>query len=252
MNAIAKDLTGFDFTWSSCALEHLGSIDAGIRFLLNQAACLKPGGWAVHTTEYNIFSNAKTWVSGGTVLFRRKDLDVLQGAAAQAGLELEAIDYSLGNLANDWFIDFWPYKSEPHLKLLVDGDLVTTSIILILRRVGASVVGSAAPTIDTTHGMIAPAVDRIPTQSSEPSGANPADELARIRAERDIWRSRYERVIGEEHERNIRDDRARLEETCKEWRTLYERLAAAPIVKQLLWVRRCLLRKKDPVAHISE
>ena len=34
MNAIPEDLTGFDFLWSSCALEHLGSIDAGARFVV--------------------------------------------------------------------------------------------------------------------------------------------------------------------------------------------------------------------------
>ncbi|HEV3163380.1 MAG TPA: hypothetical protein VGZ22_05025, partial [Isosphaeraceae bacterium] len=36
MNAIPSDLTGFDFTWSSCAFEHLGSIEHGLKFIENQ------------------------------------------------------------------------------------------------------------------------------------------------------------------------------------------------------------------------
>ena len=56
MNAIPSDLVGFDFLWSSCALEHLGSIEAGIDFVLNSTTCLQPGGMAVHTTEYNLSS----------------------------------------------------------------------------------------------------------------------------------------------------------------------------------------------------
>src|SRR5262249_38291312 len=39
MNAIPADLRGFDFTWSSCSFEHLGSIDRGMRFILKQMDC---------------------------------------------------------------------------------------------------------------------------------------------------------------------------------------------------------------------
>ena len=52
MTAIPDDLRGFDFTWSSCALEHLGSLGAGAEFVVRQMDCLRPGGTAVHTTEY--------------------------------------------------------------------------------------------------------------------------------------------------------------------------------------------------------
>lgn len=45
MNVIDPDLTGFDFTWSSCSLEHLGSIARGLDFIRNSVECLKFGGW---------------------------------------------------------------------------------------------------------------------------------------------------------------------------------------------------------------
>ncbi len=44
MNRIPNDLTGFDFCWSSCAFEHLGSIHHGQEFIVNMLNTLKPGG----------------------------------------------------------------------------------------------------------------------------------------------------------------------------------------------------------------
>ena len=39
MNALPRNLRNFDFTWSSCALEHLGSLQAGADFVLAQMRC---------------------------------------------------------------------------------------------------------------------------------------------------------------------------------------------------------------------
>ncbi len=69
--------TGFDFAWSSCAMEHLGSLQAGADFLERQLRCVKPGGLTVHTTEFNVSSNDETLVDGHTVLYRRRDLEDL-------------------------------------------------------------------------------------------------------------------------------------------------------------------------------
>lgn len=60
MNNIPARLNNsFDFCWSSCALEHLGNIENGIKFVINSLKCLKSGGVAVHTTEYNVFQTKK-------------------------------------------------------------------------------------------------------------------------------------------------------------------------------------------------
>ena len=77
MNALPADLTGFDFAWSSCALEHLGTLAAGMDFVVAQMACLRPGGVAVHTTEYLVSSNDATVEAGGTVFYRRRDIQAL-------------------------------------------------------------------------------------------------------------------------------------------------------------------------------
>lgn len=66
MRAIPADLTGFDFCWSACAFEHLGTLTAGLEFVERSLAALRPGGTAVHTTEWNVSSNRHTVESGGT------------------------------------------------------------------------------------------------------------------------------------------------------------------------------------------
>jgi hypothetical protein len=71
MKAIPADLTGsFDFCWSSCALEHLGSLANGLRFVAESLKTLKPGGTAVHTTEFNL-GNAVAIDNGQTVLYQK-------------------------------------------------------------------------------------------------------------------------------------------------------------------------------------
>jgi hypothetical protein len=65
----------YDFLWSSCALEHLGSLDAGLDFVVNAMDLLKPGGTAIHTTEFNLSSDDETLTSGPCVIYRRRDID---------------------------------------------------------------------------------------------------------------------------------------------------------------------------------
>ena len=60
MNDVSDGLADFDFCWSACALEHLGSLEQGLQFVERSLDCLKQGGWAVHTTEYNISSDSTT------------------------------------------------------------------------------------------------------------------------------------------------------------------------------------------------
>ena len=55
MNDIPECLNGLhDFCWSVSAIQHLGSLEHGVRFVERAMALLKPDGIAVHTTEYNL------------------------------------------------------------------------------------------------------------------------------------------------------------------------------------------------------
>ena len=133
MNDIPRDLKGFDFNWSSCSFEHLGSIKKGLAFLKNQLKTLKPGGWAVHTTEFNISSNDQTLDNCDTVVFRRRDLDKLANELRSSGHFVEELDYSLGGLPEDFNVDVHPHNEKVHLKLQLN-EYVVTSIGLIIQK----------------------------------------------------------------------------------------------------------------------
>lgn len=135
MNAIGGDLTGFDFCWSACAFEHLGSIDLGLDFVENSLATLKPGGWAIHTTELNLSSDTQTVDHETTVLFRRRDFEALARRLREKGHRVAPFDFSVGDRPMERFIDVPPYRSEPHLVLALKG-YATTSFGLIVQKAG--------------------------------------------------------------------------------------------------------------------
>jgi SAM-dependent methyltransferase len=140
MNAIPDDLRGFDFVWSSCSLEHLGSLAAGEAFVHRAMECLRPGGVAVHTTEYNAASNRFTVERGPSVIFRRRDVERIGERLVAAGHEI-TLDFTEGACAMDYVVDVPPYRLEPHLKLLLEG-FVSTSIGLIVRKAPAAALAS--------------------------------------------------------------------------------------------------------------
>lgn len=133
MNSIPAELTGqFDFCWSACALEHLGSIKNGLRFIERSVECLVPGGVAVHTTEFNCYSDRDTLDHAGTVLFRKRDFLNLANRLAAKGAQLR-LSFDLGDLPLDKHVDVAPYSPDDHLKLQLDR-WVTTSFGLIIHK----------------------------------------------------------------------------------------------------------------------
>lgn len=132
MTRIPQDLTGFDFCWSSCALEHLGTLEAGLAFIEASLGCVKPGGVAVHTTEFNVSSNQKTVTRGPTVLYRQRDLVVLAKNLRRQGHRIR-FNFNRGRGKADHFVDTPPYGKGPHLKLQV-GDYVITSIGIMIQK----------------------------------------------------------------------------------------------------------------------
>lgn len=131
MNQLPNDLGQFDFTWSSCAFEHLGSLEAGLSFLERQMRHVRPGGVAVHTTEYNLSSDEDTVSEGGTVLYRRRDLTELARRLRRAGYRI-TLDLTEGATPEDRHIDVPPF-SETHLRTML-GQYVTTSVALVIEK----------------------------------------------------------------------------------------------------------------------
>ena len=143
MNAIPADLYGrFDFCWSMCSFEHLGSVERGLEFVRNSVKCLKPGGVAAHTTEFNFEPGVETIDNWPTVLFQRRHIEELARRLRSDGHELVPVNFDSGTGLLDRFIDVPPYPHQPypllsypgvpHLRLSVDG-FPSTSIGLIVR-----------------------------------------------------------------------------------------------------------------------
>lgn len=133
MNHIPANLGDFDFCWSACALEHLGSIEKGLAFIENSVNCLKPGGWAIHTTEFNLSSDDQTVDHLETVLFRKRDLLRLAARLRAQGHYVADFDFDPGSLPIDDYIDLPPYREHPHLKVALMG-YSATSIGIIVQR----------------------------------------------------------------------------------------------------------------------
>lgn len=143
MNKIPFDLDGqFDFCWSMCSFEHVGSIELGLQFVANSVKCLKPGGFAVHTTEYTFEPGDETVDNWPTVLFQERHIAELGNRLRKDGHELVAVNFNPGDRVLDSFIDCSPYPHQhklpfvyaaaPHLRLTLEG-FPCTSIGLIIR-----------------------------------------------------------------------------------------------------------------------
>ena len=147
MNAIPDDLRGYDFCWSICALEHLGSIEKGLAFIKNSLKTLRPGGLAIHTTEFNINSQGPTIDNWPTVLFQRQHFERLAQELGSHGHYVAPLDFDVGQKPLDRFIDMPPWTDQLplemsacigdplHLKLSVDGFICTCFGVVIRKAV---------------------------------------------------------------------------------------------------------------------
>ncbi len=151
MNDIPRFREKFDFCWSICALEHLGSIEKGLTFIENSLDALKPGGLAIHTTEFNYLEGHGTVDNWPTVLFQRKHFEALRDRLARRGHTLLGPDFDVGSGPIDRFIDVPPYSigqgwlnketwgsvnQGAHLKLSVGGYPCTCYGLLVRKAAG--------------------------------------------------------------------------------------------------------------------
>jgi SAM-dependent methyltransferase len=124
----------FDFVWSCCAFEHLGSLERGMRFVRRSAQLLRPGGIAVHTTEFNVTSDGKTVSRGPGVIYRRRDVEELDRQLRCDGRCLARMDFWPGDHEYDRLYDKPPYYSHgtQHVKLEIDGFVCTSMLITVV------------------------------------------------------------------------------------------------------------------------
>lgn len=147
MTAIPAHLVDYDFNWSICAFEHLGSIERGLDFVEACLETLRPGGVSVHTTEFNFMSDADTIDHGPSVYFQRKHFEALKQRLEARGHRLAPLNFDVGNKPLDRFIDLPPYEHDwseqlprgwggdaRHLKVTFDGIVCTCFGLVITKK----------------------------------------------------------------------------------------------------------------------
>ena len=134
MNDIPATLVDFDFNWSSCCFEHLGSLEMGMQFVINAVEkTLRVGGVAVHTTEFNLSSNEATVETGVTAIYRQRDMLELVQRLKDRGHIVKPFVVAPNSHFWDFHVDVPPYIQQPHLKLLL-GQYVATSVGIVVQR----------------------------------------------------------------------------------------------------------------------
>ncbi len=137
MNAIPEDLLQgqFDLTWSCGSFEHIGSVEQCLTFFCTQMRALRPGGLAVHTTEFNPDSTRPTMDRKHLCLFREQELRDLEARLLAQGDRLWPLDLTEGGEVADRHVAK-DAADMPHLSLALGGGYTTTSILLVAQRVG--------------------------------------------------------------------------------------------------------------------
>ena len=135
MNELPPDLGRFDFMWSSCVIEHLGSPARGLEFVRKSAALLKPGGVSVHTTELELVPRESTMDYGHCAVYRPDDLLELERQLRGDGFDIDFNLHVPMDAPEDRFISpVDPHVPDPsHLKLVI-GDSISTSFGIVVRR----------------------------------------------------------------------------------------------------------------------
>jgi SAM-dependent methyltransferase len=139
MNAVPDDIGTFDVVWSSCVIEHLGSPERGMQFILDSCRLLRPGGIAVHTTELELTPQDRTMDYGHCAVYRVSDLRELARRLPDVGCQASfTYTVSMDRPEDRWVsLIHTDHRADlpdgPHLKLVI-GDSVSTSFGIAARR----------------------------------------------------------------------------------------------------------------------
>ncbi|CAB9526788.1 Inherit from proNOG: Methyltransferase domain [Seminavis robusta] len=136
----------FDFIWSLCSIEHVGSIELGQNVVLHTLDLLKPGGVAFHSVEFNLSSNNATKQMKGESVWRKRDFEALKEKAIAKGYSPFPAQFGAGHGILDRNPDGVlprPYSSSDHIKLYevlppldapIPESLIKTSYAMLIRK----------------------------------------------------------------------------------------------------------------------
>ncbi len=143
MNDLPETVTAdsYDFVWSSCVIEHLGTPKLGFDFVLKSAELLAPGGMMIHTTEYELTNKEITQDYGHCAVYRAADFLELAQQFRELGFAVNIdLGISLAMPEERWISSFEipgayesGYEEPAHLRLVI-GDSISTSFAITVRR----------------------------------------------------------------------------------------------------------------------
>lgn len=143
MNALPAEIENrkFDFAWSSCVIEHLGSPAKGFDFVRHCFDLLKPGGIMIHTTEYELTAQHETQDYGHCAVYRQEDFSELADYFRAQGCSIDVdLGVSLAMPEDRWISSQAVpgayddgYAEPAHLRLVI-GDSVATSFAIVVQR----------------------------------------------------------------------------------------------------------------------
>jgi Methyltransferase domain len=172
MNHIPPDLRDFDCLWSHSALEHIGGLQNGLDFIEAAMDCLRPGGIAVHTTEFNLVSNEMTYETPHMSFYRRHDIEALAERLLAKGHQI-VLNFTRGDTPGDLHINPNPTQNWGFSINWQAGIYVITSIGLIVQK-RLDAASSATPVNAELEIVIGPtSLKLLPsfTELRRPDGA---------------------------------------------------------------------------------
>ena len=134
MNNIPDFGKKFDFIWSACALEHLGCVHKSKDFVYRSADLLKPGGIAVHTTEFNLRSQVESVKIGDAIALTAPDFIEIAEHLSWDRYKVAQLDFRL-DCEEYTFVEaragLMPKEYLPHCALVCYRQLFTSFGLII-------------------------------------------------------------------------------------------------------------------------
>jgi hypothetical protein len=141
-------LRGFDACWSCGVLNEMTTVEEALETAIGAMDVLRPGGIAIHTTEFAFADDVLPPVSGALV-FTRSFFERLQEGLNGRGHQVVPISFDLGAHPLDGYVDLGPFEIEaseawtdvwredagaPHLKLIQAGVRQTSFAFMVRAR----------------------------------------------------------------------------------------------------------------------
>lgn len=134
MNHLSPELRrgGFDYLWTTGSIEHIGGHRNGLAFVEAAMDCLRPGGIAVHTTEFTLTSESYGHDTPELSFYCKKDILALAQRLTARGHQI-VLNFDRGTTPADTHVDTPPFHYGMTLLAHFKSHVIT-SIGLIIQK----------------------------------------------------------------------------------------------------------------------